>query len=882
MALEYSTVRVNITTIAADGIDFDDIPDDTPLTGTLELAPMIAAGSAIQYDDSGTLKLKTVSPVTVDIGITGDIAHQGRDYVKVLAPTASTTNLAQLQWRASFKNLRFGSQVIAMQPIYFYATPGADINLADHVNVAPSSLAVQLSRGPRGFGIGQIATDSATDELVFKLDDNSGTEVGRIVLPEAEVSDTAVADLVAADTATKAALDVTYVASDTPSNRTQFSSKLSLATAGASPSSRYQLFSGQEPSVVRWGGKYRMYYGLPGQGVQYRECAETDDPRVTANWSAPTAVLSGGSHHSLFVEGDNLYLYYVDVTNENFCVATGSTSDWKLLTKQTEPVSPPIGNLASKTSGNTYVVKNGSSYVMFAEARWIGTLGGVTGMTWQTYVMTAPSPVGPFAGPVLLTSLRPRGVGQVSGMSVYREEDRWVTVFHGAASPLVSLPNDIYRAVNKGSITADTWEIVDNGRPFIRRAHECEVDQAVDPVVCDGPGGELYEFHSGNQNRNTATTGTFWVMASRLYPGLTQKLSGTWRRAVAPTDGQQPASAVPAMVYQDTAFLSPTGTACKGQWGVLPDSAALGGGVRQNVLGKMDDWIGFQRRVSGGSYSLRILAETGPDMGQMTVDIIPGVVNDSAIKSVMFDLYSTTRQLNNSLSVSFTLGPEFDGPLWIRFKSTGKNASSSGYRIADQGWQLLRTDLVDPGYVPKVTAGAIIKINDDFARADAVTNVGPLWVPSAAFQVVGGKLSRNASATDQAVLRLSRPLTPNIRVSAEITRGTSTAVGLVVRRIDDSNLIGCRVNNLGHILIYKIVAGTTSSIIGVDGKWTDGATLMVEAIDDTFTVYVDGVVVITPTVHVESALAAATGAGVRVVSNGASLPTLDNFTALSW
>lgn len=183
MALEYSTVRINITTIAADGIDVDDIPDDTPLTGSLELTPMIAAGSAIQYDDGGTLKLKTVSPIAVDIGVTGDISHQGRDYVKVLAPTASTTNLAQLQWRASFKNLRYGSQVITMQPIYFYATPGAEINLADNVNVAPSSLAVQLSRGPRGFGIGQVETDSATDELVFKLDDTFGTEVGRATLP---------------------------------------------------------------------------------------------------------------------------------------------------------------------------------------------------------------------------------------------------------------------------------------------------------------------------------------------------------------------------------------------------------------------------------------------------------------------------------------------------------------------------------------------------------------------------------------------------------------------------------------------------------------------------------------------------------------------------
>jgi hypothetical protein len=467
-------------------------------------------------------------------------------------------------------------------------------------------------------------------------------------------------------------------------------------------------------------------------------------------------------------------------------------------------------------------------------------------------------------------------------MSVYREDSQWVTVFHGAASPLVSLPNDIYRAVNSGSITDDNWNIVDNGRPFIRRTHECEVDQAVDPVVCDGPSGELYEFHSGNQNRNLSTTGTFWVMASRLYPSLSQDISGAQKIASAPTDGQQAANAVPAMVFQDIAFLSPTGTACGGQWGVLPDPSALGGGVRQNVLGKVNEWIGFQRRLSGGTYSLRMLVETGPDMGKMTVDIIPGVINDSATKSVTFDLYSPTRQLNNSVSVSFTLGPEFDGPLWIRLKSVDKNASSSGYRIADQGWQLLRTDLVDPDYAPRDSAGAIIRLSDDFSRADAVTNIGPLWTPSASFQVIGGKLSRNASATDQAVLHLSQPVTSNVRVSSTITRGTSTSVGLVVRRIDDSNLIGCRVNNLGHILVYKLVAGVVTSIAGVDGKWTDGATLMIEAIDNTFTAYVDGVAAFSPVTHTEPSLASATGVGVRVVSNGATLPTLDNFTVLSW
>lgn len=209
MALGYSIVRVNITNIGIDGIDEDDLPDDTPLTGMIELAPMVAPKSLIQVDDGTGVKLKSVSPMQVAIGPTGDILYQGRDYVKVLAATSSTTNLTALQWRATFLSLRAGTRIIeSPNPIYFDAVSGAEINLAEHVNVAPSSIAVQLSRGPRGFGIGEVASEAG--DFVFTLDDNSGTEVGRVAIPEAEVSDAAVAELVAPGTATKAVLDGTY------------------------------------------------------------------------------------------------------------------------------------------------------------------------------------------------------------------------------------------------------------------------------------------------------------------------------------------------------------------------------------------------------------------------------------------------------------------------------------------------------------------------------------------------------------------------------------------------------------------------------------------------------------------------------------------------
>ncbi|MDF3308700.1 SGNH/GDSL hydrolase family protein [Rhodococcus sp. T2V] len=183
MALGYSTVRVNVTALVVDGVDSDDLPDDTPLTGTLTLTPMVAEGSTILYDDAGTLKMKALTTLEVSIDSQGNINHRNRDYVKVVAPTPATTNMAELQWRATFSDLKYGSKSTRINPIYFYAVPDTEINLAEHVNVAPSSTAVQLSRGPRGFAVGEVISDGG--DLVFRLDDQESTEVGRVALSPA-------------------------------------------------------------------------------------------------------------------------------------------------------------------------------------------------------------------------------------------------------------------------------------------------------------------------------------------------------------------------------------------------------------------------------------------------------------------------------------------------------------------------------------------------------------------------------------------------------------------------------------------------------------------------------------------------------------------------
>lgn len=289
MALKYSTVRVNVTSIVADGIDEDDTPDDKPLTGTMVLTPMVDATAAIQYDDGGTLKLKTVSVIRADISLSGDVSHQGRDYVKVLAPTAATTNLTQLQWQASFVNLRYGTQAVSIKPIYFYAEPDAEINLAEHVNVAPSSLAVQLSRGPRGFGIGEVTTDAETAEVVFKLDDNSGTEVGRVAIPEAEVSDASVADLVASAAETTAAVDarVRAVGDGTYATPTTVASavtpKLDKTEAAATYATTESIGPAVTAAIAADGTVADAAVAAVGTEVAARKLVSQNDPGIPSN-----------------------------------------------------------------------------------------------------------------------------------------------------------------------------------------------------------------------------------------------------------------------------------------------------------------------------------------------------------------------------------------------------------------------------------------------------------------------------------------------------------------------------------------------------------------------------------------------------------------------
>ena len=210
MPLGYCKVRVNITALVKDGNDSDIAPDDQALSGQIKLVPMVKDGTPLQYDDGGRKKLKVLTTIDeIEIGPMGDIVNGPLDYVTVPAPDSSNTNIASLQWQAVFVQPRYGSKIVTINPIYFYAVAGVDIDLADQVNTAPSSTAVQITRGPRGFPIVDVQTDDA--ELVFysgPLDDpDAWLEAGRAPVPTASVSNSTVAPLVANAGVTRDAVD---------------------------------------------------------------------------------------------------------------------------------------------------------------------------------------------------------------------------------------------------------------------------------------------------------------------------------------------------------------------------------------------------------------------------------------------------------------------------------------------------------------------------------------------------------------------------------------------------------------------------------------------------------------------------------------------------
>jgi hypothetical protein len=182
-------------------------------------------------------------------------------------------------------------------------------------------------------------------------------------------------------------------------------------------------------------------------------------------------------------------------------------------------------------------------------------------------------------------------------------------------------------------------------------------------------------------------------------------------------------------------------------------------------------------------------------------------------------------------------------------------------------------------YFGRIDAPAV-EFVDDFNRADSAS-LGTGWVAGHDYQIVSNQLTRVGTSGTAALLVATADLeSTDMEVSADVvTRGGSTSTGLVVRYVDANNFIGARIAaTLGNVLLYRVVGGVTTSMSGLDGSWpADGARLTLRAIGNTFTVFRDGVQILTSTVSVPE-VAASTKVAIRTAS-AASKPVLDNFQA---
>lgn len=475
---------------------------------------------------------------------------------------------------------------------------------------------------------------------------------------------------------------------------TRLSSGFAHLRADPAPGARYPIKTGnaQEPSVWRGGGKFHLLYNLSG-AVYYTSCTDTADPRLAANWTAGVQAFTVGhgvAHASLYVEGATAYYYFTDGADQRIYVATASTADLTTWTVRSTAVAEPIGNLTTKVTGNSFVLKDGATYVMFAEGGNSETDAVGAFFPWEMYVGTSSSPLGPFTfGAAELETPKPGGAGSVSGAWVTREDGLWVMWFHGQAWGRSGTPTDIYRAVNSGTITADTWTITNGGRPVFSRAHPLEVDQVADAELATGPTGIPYLFYTGIDN----TTGSFNLMVTQLYPTRIQSTPYGWRNAEPLGGGEAPQwNAFVPRATQNAPHLDPTGQARVGTWGLVTTPAGMYGGVaRTNTSAASGDYLDFDVMLTPGAYSFSLLHPKGPDQGIVTVDLAYGS-RFYNLPVGTIDQYAATESPNNRTALAFTIGGTAPAMGRIRLRTISKNASSTGFRIADQGWSLTRTD----------------------------------------------------------------------------------------------------------------------------------------------------------------------------------------------
>ena len=473
------------------------------------------------------------------------------------------------------------------------------------------------------------------------------------------------------------------------------SARVADMVVNPSPSGRVaiKVSPGQEPSVWYYGGLYHMVYT---HGPQFRYGSATN-PMDPASWSfAGSAFLGSGAggfangvaHSGVYIEGSTLYLYFVDTTANTVRVATAPITTPTVWTVSGTTLMTAI---SGGVFGNLFVVKDAGVYRLFVEYLKTDTMPG-DGVTnsWQTGMATSSSPTTAFTLAIAAyTTLRPyNGAGaggSVSGCWLEKEGEIWTIVYHGG-SWARSLPNDIYRATST-NLATDSWVMTDQGRPVVRRASDVEIDQVADPFVCRTPGGTALMFWEGYDNRTQAS----YLTVSAMQPVLRQWDGARWT-TIGATGTEASMRPVDGPWQIDNSIIH-RGVRKVGTWITTVYSAALGNGFRYNSTGALNNSIEFDVVLAPGTWELRwtVIYDTENGIVEVALDDGSGGWYLGNIATV--DLYGSLSANQVWTSPTFTIYGTETIRRSLRFKVTGKNASSSGYFMKDQGWVLIRTDV---------------------------------------------------------------------------------------------------------------------------------------------------------------------------------------------
>lgn len=472
-----------------------------------------------------------------------------------------------------------------------------------------------------------------------------------------------------------------------------FSSSLARLAADPSPSKRFPLgITGQEQSVWYANGRFNNTFTNGAGHIAYTYCTASD-PTVSANWAAPVEIMGGGAggfagtcaRSYIYQESSTLYLFFLDLGTNNVRVATAALSNPLTWTLNGSTVIGPQG---TGVNGNICVVKDGSTYRMFLECLHQDNLP-IEGTTnsWQIVMATASAVAGPYTVQINpVTSLRMTANASVSGAWLTKEGSTWVMYYHGASWARV-FPNDIYRATTT-DLSTDSWTLDNGGYPFMRRAHRYEVDQAVDPCICQGPNGLTYLFYTAADNRNSL----FKLMVTVLRPIWHQWDGTAWKQVQSGCD-MTPPNTEQFQLVQFPVVAGPRGSTQNtvGTWAL--DTAVAPYRIN-NASAAQNDMIEYDVTLAPGNYQIDVWYQKGSNKAIIALDYEDGA-GSYFVTLPTIDAYAAgTSQYNKATRLLRVFGTETYRRR-IRFKASTKNASSSAYEIA-----LHAVQIRDDGFYP--------------------------------------------------------------------------------------------------------------------------------------------------------------------------------------